>query len=60
MELSLQTMKTACASFVFESSLFSVNDRIEIVQLVIVSDNRRVTLQRSHAEVALLNGMGSK
>lgn len=53
-------MTMTCGLLAFPSSLFSKNGRVETVKVVIVSDNRRITLRRSHAEVTLFSGIGSK
>ncbi len=55
-----ETNGKACAIFSFPSDLFTRNGRIEQVQVVIMSDNHRVTLDRSHTEIALFNGNNSE
>ncbi len=56
-ELSLsETVRRSCATFTFPNTLFAQNGHIEQVQAVIMPDSRRVTLDRSHTEVALFDG----
>ena len=61
MDLRLSaTVKRICFSFTFSNNLFSRNGRMETMQAVIVSDNRRVTLDRFQAEIVLFDGSGGK
>ncbi|XP_064385443.1 uncharacterized protein LOC135334236 isoform X4 [Halichondria panicea] len=56
-ELTLFAAVTrTCSIVTFSSNLFSRNGRIETIQAVIVPDNRRVTLDRFQAEIALFDG----
>ncbi len=62
-ELTLSNTVTrtrTCSTFNFSSSIFSRNGRIETIQAVIATDNRRVTLDRFQAEIALFDGNGDK
>ncbi len=58
-ELTLSaTVTHACSIVNFSSDLFSRNGLIETIQAMIVSDNRRVTLDRFQAEITLFDGSG--
>ena len=60
MVLTVSATVPTCSTFTFSSILFSRNGLIETIQAVIVSDNRRVTLDRFQAEIALFDGSGGK